>query len=125
MAEERGLAESVKDGLVGTIRGAGEVANAVTDVVSGTLVHAIKGTGAVGAALTGAVSDVVRGGVQGVTQIGGDVGEASKGALIGLLGRFRRQTTLTDIMPMGDEASGSPRGDRRWSGGGAGALCSE
>lgn len=33
-----------------------------------------------------------------------------------LLGRFRRQTTLTDIMPMGDEASGSPRGDGRWSG---------
>jgi phospholipid/cholesterol/gamma-HCH transport system substrate-binding protein len=33
-----------------------------------------------------------------------------------LLGRFRRQTTLTDIMPMGDEASGSPRDDGRWSG---------
>jgi phospholipid/cholesterol/gamma-HCH transport system substrate-binding protein len=33
-----------------------------------------------------------------------------------LLGRFRRQTTLTDIMPMSDEAPGSPRGDGRWSG---------
>jgi len=34
MAEQLGLAESVKSTLVGTIRGAGEVANAVTDAVS-------------------------------------------------------------------------------------------
>jgi phospholipid/cholesterol/gamma-HCH transport system substrate-binding protein len=33
-----------------------------------------------------------------------------------LLGRFRRQTTLTDIMPMSDVAPGSPSGDNRWSG---------
>jgi hypothetical protein len=29
---------------------------------------------------------------------------------------FAAQTTLTDIMPMSDEAPGSPRGDGRWSG---------
>jgi phospholipid/cholesterol/gamma-HCH transport system substrate-binding protein len=33
-----------------------------------------------------------------------------------LLSRFRRQATLTDIMPMGSEATGSPRGNNRWSG---------
>lgn len=33
-----------------------------------------------------------------------------------LLGRFRRQTTLTAIMPLSDSALGSPRGDGRWSG---------
>jgi phospholipid/cholesterol/gamma-HCH transport system substrate-binding protein len=33
-----------------------------------------------------------------------------------LLARFRRQTTLTGIMPMSDVAPGSPRGDDRWSG---------
>jgi phospholipid/cholesterol/gamma-HCH transport system substrate-binding protein len=33
-----------------------------------------------------------------------------------LLSRFRRQATLTDIMPMGADAVGSPRGDNRWSG---------
>jgi hypothetical protein len=33
-----------------------------------------------------------------------------------LLGRFRRQATLTDIMPSSDSAPGSPRGDGRWSG---------
>ncbi|MBI4263912.1 MAG: MCE family protein [Acidobacteria bacterium] len=33
-----------------------------------------------------------------------------------LLARFRRQATLTGIMPMSDQAPGSPRGDGRWSG---------
>jgi phospholipid/cholesterol/gamma-HCH transport system substrate-binding protein len=33
-----------------------------------------------------------------------------------LITRFRRQTTLTDVMPIGEFAAGSPRGDGRWSG---------
>ena len=33
-----------------------------------------------------------------------------------LIVRFRRQTTLTGIMPMSDLGPGSPRGDGRWSG---------
>lgn len=33
-----------------------------------------------------------------------------------VLSRFRRQATLTDIMPLSSEAPGSPRGDDRWSG---------
>lgn len=33
-----------------------------------------------------------------------------------LLTRFRRQATLTDIMPMGESAVGSPSGNNRWSG---------
>lgn len=33
-----------------------------------------------------------------------------------VIARFRRQTTLTAIMPMSDQAPGSPRGDGRWSG---------
>ena len=33
-----------------------------------------------------------------------------------LLGRFRRQATLTDIMALSNSAPGSPRGDDQWSG---------
>jgi phospholipid/cholesterol/gamma-HCH transport system substrate-binding protein len=33
-----------------------------------------------------------------------------------LLGRFQRQATLTGVMPLSDQAEGSPRGDNRWSG---------
>jgi len=51
MEEKRGIFESVKDGVVGTIKGTGDVAKAVVDTVSGTLSHTIKGTGAVGTSL--------------------------------------------------------------------------
>ena len=33
-----------------------------------------------------------------------------------VLSRFRRQATLTDVMPLGDSAIGSPAGDGRWAG---------
>lgn len=33
-----------------------------------------------------------------------------------VLSRFRRQATLTDVMPLGNEAAGSPSGDGRWGG---------
>lgn len=33
-----------------------------------------------------------------------------------LVSRFRRQTTLTGVMPMSNDAPGSPSGDGRWSG---------
>jgi hypothetical protein len=33
-----------------------------------------------------------------------------------LVGRFGRQTAITDIMPMGEDAASSPRADKRWSG---------
>ena len=51
MEEKSSIFESVKNGVVGTIRGTGDVAKAVVDTVSGTLSHTIKGTGAVGTAL--------------------------------------------------------------------------
>ena len=37
------LIESVKDGIVGTIKGTGEI-NAVTDIVSSVLTNALKST---------------------------------------------------------------------------------
>ena len=65
--ERRNIAESVKDGIIGTIRGTGEIVNAAVDTVSGVLVKAIRETGAVTAATTGAVSDAVRGAILGAS----------------------------------------------------------
>src|SRR6266478_2415637 len=81
----KGIMESVKDKMVGSIKGTGEVLNAAVDTVSGTLVTTIKGTGAVGTALTSAVSDVLRGAIMGTAQVGGDVGAAAKGGVVGVL----------------------------------------
>ena len=52
MAQQKGIAESVKDAIVDSIRGTGEVVNVVVDTVNRTLVNALKGTGAVGTAVT-------------------------------------------------------------------------
>lgn len=39
------LIDSVKNGIVGTIKGTGEIINAVTDTVGDVLANALKGTG--------------------------------------------------------------------------------
>ena len=46
MTEESGggIFDSVKEGVVGAIRGVGDVAQAVVDTVSGTLVTALRRT---------------------------------------------------------------------------------
>ena len=84
MEEKSSIFESVKNSVVGTIRGTGDVAKAVVDTVSGTLAHTIKGTGAVGTSLIEAVSDVGRAAIRGVSDIGGDVGSAAKNAVVGI-----------------------------------------
>jgi len=70
----KGIMESVKDTLVGSIKGTGEIVTTVVDTVSGTLVSTIKGTGAVGTALTSTVSDILRGAITGTAQVSGDLG---------------------------------------------------
>jgi hypothetical protein len=55
MPEQKRVVETVKSGIIDSIRGTGEVVDAAINTVSGTLVNTIKGTGAVGAALTGTV----------------------------------------------------------------------
>src|SRR5262249_45870859 len=60
------LVDGVKNGIVGTVKGAGEIVDAVADTVSKSLSNALKGTGNVGLALTEAVTDVSTGAIQGV-----------------------------------------------------------
>src|SRR5437588_6607660 len=90
MEARKSVFESVKDGVVGSIKGSGDVVKAVVDTVSGTLTHTIKGTSAVGTSLIDAVSDVGRAAIRGVTDVGGDVGSAAKGAVVGTCAELKR-----------------------------------
>lgn len=85
MQEPRRIGETVKQSIIGSVRGTGEVVNAVTDTVTGTVASALRGAGNIGQALTGAVSDVARGVIHGTREVGGDLGAAAKGAMIGTL----------------------------------------
>ena len=63
------LIDLVKNTVITTIKGAGEIVNTVTDTVSGALVNALQGTTAVGTAAVGAVADVASGVIQGASQV--------------------------------------------------------
>ena len=73
---QKSMIESVKEEIVGAIKGTGDIVNAVVDTVTGTLTNTIKGTGAVATSLIGALSDTARASIQGVAQVGGDIGAA-------------------------------------------------
>src|SRR5206468_4157789 len=85
MPEQKRIVETVKSGIIDSIRGTGEVVDAAINTVSGTLVNTIKGTGAVGSALTGTVSDVLRGAILGTAHAGADIRDAAKGGVIGVI----------------------------------------
>src|SRR5258708_33282429 len=70
----KGIMESVKDTLVGSIKGTGEIVTTVVDTVSSTLVSTIKGTGAVGTALASTVSDILRVAITRTAQVDSDLG---------------------------------------------------
>ena len=64
-------------------QGTGDIVDAVVDTVSGTLTNTIKGSGAVATSLVRVLSETAHASIQGVAQVGGDLGAAAKGAIIG------------------------------------------
>jgi hypothetical protein len=85
MAELRGVGNVVRNSVVDTIRGSGEVFDAVEETVSQSLATVLRATGSSRSALTGAVSDVARGALHGAAETGGDLGAAARGTVIGAL----------------------------------------
>src|SRR5262245_66696189 len=77
--------ESVKNGLVATIEGTGDVVKAVVDTTAITIATTMRGAGKTGVAGTEAITDVARGVIHGVTEMGSDIGQAAQGAVIGVL----------------------------------------
>lgn len=61
---------------------------------------------------------IVEGYARGVDEAAAFLTSVDRGTAVRdyLLSRFRRQATLTDVMPLSDRALGSPSGDDRWAG---------
>ena len=70
--QETGLVESVKDGIVSTIEGTGDVAGAMVEAVSRTVAKTIGGVGNIAGSIVGTTSEVARGTIQAVSEVGGD-----------------------------------------------------
>lgn len=61
---------------------------------------------------------IVEGYARGTDEAAAFLTSVSRGTVVRdyVLSRFRRQATLTDVMPLSDHAIGSPSGDGRWAG---------
>lgn len=83
--QSTGLVESVKNDIIGAVKGTGDIAKATVDTVSNTLSTTLKDTGKVGASATGAIADVAGGAIRGASHVGAHLGTAAKGTVIGVL----------------------------------------
>ena len=79
------MIETVRDRIVATVKGSGDVVQATVHTITQTLSTAIKDTGKVGTAITDAVADVASGAVRGTVQVGADLGQAAQGIMLGVL----------------------------------------
>ena len=77
--------KGIKDALVGTIKGAGDVVGTTLDATRETTVKALQGVRDVSSEATGIVTDGVTGAVQAASEVGSSVGGAAKGAVIGVV----------------------------------------
>ena len=73
------LGKKVDQALTGTIKGAGDVVGATTDVVRKSLVEPLKVARDVTKEATGLVTDAVTGVIQAANQSGTELGSAVKG----------------------------------------------
>jgi hypothetical protein len=75
----------VKNGVVGAVKGTGDIAKVTADTVSSTLSTTFKDAGKVGVSATEAIGHVAGGAIQGAAQVGAHLGDAAKGTLTGVL----------------------------------------
>jgi hypothetical protein len=68
MPDEREIGNRVKGGIIGIIRGTGEIAQATIETVTDTAQAAVKGAGATGAAVGGLAVGAVKGAIEGCAE---------------------------------------------------------
>ncbi|TVP54686.1 MAG: hypothetical protein EA351_12715 [Gemmatimonadales bacterium] len=113
----------MKDGLDGTIKGAGDVAGTTVSTVKSVMVSALKGTGDVAKTLTEVVGDVFQGAMESAQQVGTSAGSIVKNLVIGVVrgvgtdlgqtARMAMQGTLRGAREVGDDAMKAVEGTAR------------
>ncbi len=81
----KGIVESVKDKMVGSIKGTGEVMNAAVDTVSVSARTLVKSAAEVGGDLGAVARNTVEGAISGAKQVGLNVEEAASAAATGAI----------------------------------------
>jgi hypothetical protein len=68
-----GMVDKARESVVSVIKGAGDVAGSVREVVTDLVTGALRGTGEIRATAMGVVSDTVRGAMKGTREAGTEV----------------------------------------------------
>ena len=79
------IIETVKDRILAAVKGTGDIAQATVDTITQTLATAIRAPGRVDPAVTAALGDVASGAVHGAAEVGGDLGQPTRGIMLGVL----------------------------------------
>ena len=81
----KGIVESVKDTIVGLIKGSGDIFNTIIDTVSGMVSNLAKDTGKTGGALIGSLQEIIGATIHGIVDAGKNLEEGVKALVIGIL----------------------------------------
>ena len=77
MPDEREVGSRVKNGIIGVIRGTGEIAQAAVLTVSETAQVTVKAAGTTGGAVAGLAVAAVKGAIEAVGDVGGQASETA------------------------------------------------
>jgi len=80
-----GKAGTVEDAVARAVQGTGNVAKATADAVSEVMSTTLKDAGKVGVTAADSVGQVAGAAIAGASGVGGHLGHAAKGAVVGVL----------------------------------------
>lgn len=94
------LSESVKDGIVDAVKRTEDRPGAMIEAVSRTVARTVQGVDGVTMSVMDVTSQVAHGTIQAVTEVDGDLGQATRGLVVGVV-RGARQSGAVNLVTIG------------------------
>lgn len=109
------LSGSVKDGIVDAVKRTEDTPGAMIEAVSRTVARTVQGVDGVTMSVTDVTSQVAHGTIQAVTEVDGDLGQATRGLVVGVV-RGVRQSGAANLVTIGRTSESVIRTAARLSG---------
>ena len=109
------LSESVKDDIVDAVRRTEDGPGAMIEAVSKAVARTVQGVDGVTMSVTDVTSQVAHGTIQAVAEVDGDLGQATRGLVVGVV-RGARQSGAVNLVTIGRTSESVIRTAARMSG---------
>jgi hypothetical protein len=109
------LSESVKDGIVDAVKRTEDAPGAMIEAVSKTVARTVQGVDGVTMSVMDVTSQVAHGTIEAVTEVDGDLGQAARGLVVGVV-RGARQSGVVNLVTIGRTSESVIRTAARLSG---------